>query len=972
MFQENKNIFKINNFKLSLCIQTKILPIENNNNKEIINKLISNYSELKQIEDLDNTVFLKFIYFNRNKIEYILYNEDEILFIDPKKLNKNLSNFFYLTILIEDNFMVNYTFNFDTIKEIYEIYEENKKDNNTFSKSIVVSEMVKRLIDYYKETDNYNEHHDLEQFKIEKNFETKNIEEIYIDIIINLIKNNKFDDYEFTLKIFDELDLININITNLMFIKLVELLDSKNEKIINYDIKEQTDLFNTKKINFFYLLLKYIFKDSIYIYHSKFLFQTKKNIIKLIKQSYIPFKCQDKKNIEKLEYILIVITDSNYYFNLYKNKPNSNQTITQKETQDYCEDKKDNNEIIKELDITDIENFIIKILNSSSFIVRNNEKGEIFCNILNDDYNNKKINKLKQWKKIEKNEKYNILIKNFKIFLGFLSIIKEKIKKVFKLKYNLIIKLSFNLTEINNTNTLFNILCQYDFYPLNKKRIVSFQDENILVSGINGSLQGLDFLLIEINDEDYKKLLYKKDLDIYKTMKDKDDLEKKINENKNDKNNFSLYDIGNSSGVTEYEIIKFMKIMGEHKDNAEFIKDLGNGFYLSGGKNNFLFVYNKDFIKVMEIYTKICPNGVIIKYSNENNIEDLQFISYSNERINLFTLKLDKFDYLFESFNESASNIVIINSKDYIINNNHGAFLVQNLFSSSLKKSEKILEYSYKTGIKIDEKIIVFTSNVIFHNGKSILIFYDIINNEVKYQLEGYSFSISQNSLFLMENNDSKALICACKKYDYSKSFFNNGLILLILKDNQDIIDTFNMTGDFEPYCFCQIKLKNNQNDSAYDYSTHYFLVGGFDEKKRKGIIKLYKVVFEYNANDSRIEFVQDIILENNKKEGFYGFKGVVTCIIQSKDTGNFIISCSNGSVYLFSPPNINYFLFYEEQDKKDLDYDVIPFYDKKLQEEVDNYIKNKNNKYNNKEMFNSLLDIYERDISFNIDFLRD
>ena len=94
-------------------------------------------------------------------------------------------------------------------------------------------------------------------------------------------------------------------------------------------------------------------------------------------------------------------------------------------------------------------------------------------------------------------------------------------------------------------------------------------------------------------------------------------------------------------------------------------------------------------------------------------------------------------------------------------------------------------------------------------------------------------------------------------------------------------------------------------------------------------MIKLCKICYEkyekpYNIS---INFIQDIIL--NKEKSFEGFNGAITSIVQTNDTGNFLISCSDGNIYLFSPVNINYFLFYDEEEKKGLTFEEIEDFDK-------------------------------------------
>ena len=104
----------------------------------------------------------------------------------------------------------------------------------------------------------------------------------------------------------------------------------------------------------------------------------------------------------------------------------------------------------------------------------------------------------------------------------------------------------------------------------------------------------------------------------------------------------------------------------------------------------------------------------------------------------------------------------------------------------------------------------------------------------------------------------------------------------------------------FEVYCICPIE---------YEYKdgiiNKYFLIGGFDEEKEEGQIKLYKLIInKYNKDLFEIEFIQDIEFEKNDKFG--GFEGPISSLIQSKYKRNILASCYDGNVYKFSPINLD------------------------------------------------------------------
>ena len=138
------------------------------------------------------------------------------------------------------------------------------------------------------------------------NISSENIEidQIYTQIILNLIKKENFCDD----KIFKEIDMESIKITKAMFEILNNLLD-EGEINNKYLIKENKDLFNKTKIYFNYMFLKYILKDSIFIYQINFFLKTRNFFLK--NKSQINEMNQNvKENKEKLNFIFQKIFDS--------------------------------------------------------------------------------------------------------------------------------------------------------------------------------------------------------------------------------------------------------------------------------------------------------------------------------------------------------------------------------------------------------------------------------------------------------------------------------------------------------------------------------------------------------------------------------------------------------------------------------------------------------------------------------------
>ena len=139
---------------------------------------------------------------------------------------------------------------------------------------------------------------------------------------------------------------------------------------------------------------------------------------------------------------------------------------------------------------------------------------------------------------------------------------------------------------------------------------------------------------------------------------------------------------------------------------------------------------------------------------------------------------------------------------------------------------------------------------------------------------------------------------------------------MLYLKNNLEVLSKkFYENENFEVYCFCPISKFYNINDiqlfkkkNNTMIETEYFLVGGFNLDNKKGAIKLYKI--NYNKQEfknTEIEYIKDIEISNRGENKFDEFKGKITCIIQSRYSGNILLTCSDGNVFLFTLPNIDF-----------------------------------------------------------------
>ena len=333
---EKKNLFPFIYddlpIKFNLCYFSTINISTEFNIKDPIYNLLQ-YTDVEHTIKLKEGHITKFIYLNRENIDKMLYDSNKNIYFKYYENNNNLSFYFYLLLLINDkNEILNYTYDPQYLKKIY---DEQRQNNDNFKK-LIISKIIIELSNYLKDINDFNNDENEEKInkiitenlvKIEKiindpNMEikwtkeeicSKRIDEIYLEIINGLIIQQKLENSEKKIK---ELDLNNISLTKTMIDGLFKTLNNK-DYIKDYIIAEKNDLFNNKKINFYYILLFYILKTSFYIYQIPFLFKTKKSIKNILK---------DNKNIiienndilNKIKYIVKKFGYSDKYIKLKK------------------------------------------------------------------------------------------------------------------------------------------------------------------------------------------------------------------------------------------------------------------------------------------------------------------------------------------------------------------------------------------------------------------------------------------------------------------------------------------------------------------------------------------------------------------------------------------------------------------------------------------------------------------------------
>ena len=852
--------------------------------KDPISKILDQIQNMNELLLLKKN-FIPFLFLYMIIIHSKLYEKEEIINIDYENHIKNLIDIFDLSLLIlDDPDIINYSYSFNLILKINEKKNEYK---DKILKQIIISKIILDLIYNIKGLNNFDEikygknleiivkenigiiNNNLNYLKnefklnleIKNNITNKKIDEIYLEIIIGLIKKDKFTDYTFIKELSDQLKL-DLFITNkLIFNELnnISIFDNDNikENLKEYLINNEKDLSNPKIINFYYFILEYIFKNQYYIHNIPFLFKTKIYIIKMIKKSklinsiYLNLENEQKN---KLKFIFEKITGSEYYFDKYIK--NINSISTNIETLSSAE----------------------KILTNSNFIIYTNEKGkEPYINYLKEYKNNfycKEDIIISEKTSLNNNLKDN-LIK----LLEFFKNIEERLKNEFKKNFCVKIKLNFSLkneetnnnNNINNNNNLNNILnvkCEYTLYFLNSNINKIYQDENIF---FNNNFKGLNDLIYDINN--------------------------KINNNINYKDSYNLL-------IKRYTLEIEFKLYN-HRLSAEYIRQLENGKIISIGKDNNIFLIDimsnqSTKPKKIDYFKKETINSFC---EIHKNTEDETLISIcTNEKLYLpFNINGNHNFYK----NKKTFFIMEIEYNNYIFSFEDGIYnLKDNLDIGKINNMKKILEKQYNGVIRINKEIIAFASDDSIYNPGGELLFYNLkTKKKLINTIKNFSFLTNQNGLSLIEKNNRKILICACKKKENNE--FKSGILIIkeltFTSDEANFKSDFIPLNDFEIRCVCPLLKSINKNFFSNNYIdyTSYFLVGGNNNQIMADFM-LFMIddnIEVKKINNFEIKFGSEFI---NKKSN------AINCIIQCKQTGKLIFGCLDGNIYYAKILGIN------------------------------------------------------------------
>ena len=824
---------------------------------EILNEVLNYYEECFFETKIEDIKIIKDIIKNK-KVDYEKYLKD---YDKAKKINERIP-------------IINYIYNLEN--------NGNLRNEKNFQKAILKLDNFERMI------------------------KDKKIEKEYDEIMTNFIKEEKYN-------------------------KILSKILNKNEYdyFINYiEIKNKM---NNKNIN------------ELMINESK----NKKIENPLLKNSNAKNKIVINKPFKNKEEIKNTLNIKSLETNMISNIPEI--SIIKKE---------DNLDAVEPVINNMKENFIFYILNKSSFIFHTNFKGKepyiIYDEVSIGDYNIKIdfVKLLSSKYDCEHSQTKNESSENYLKLFNFLKEVEKRINNEFLLNYKLKIKLDIRKEDNdNNSDSTYNISCIYTFYDPINNSAYTYREKNILINGTNSPNQGFQYMLYNINSEFYKNLEYQ-EFDI------KNKLESTNNERQNQEEKLSNINFEDkrkekelipsneekSTSIQSYFlepelsrtaeedlILEFIKIIGRNQNSAENIYETQNGNYICGYSNNSLIILDNKFCKIIQIKDlndcafSICEKKCLNKKTIDK--DKIELLCCTNQVLTLIDIDLNNLNYNIKTFEiQNRTNLICIEMREnnYVISGIGGTYYYVGLFNKANGVNQSIInEKTYRSGIKINDNIIALASNSLLPRGENKLIFYNIKSKKISKEIEGYSITITSNCFALMPREKKKAnnkiLLCACKRYKENE---RNGILLVNpqLQENKRVKNEFYDTGNFEVYCFCPILSIENKNkyfdniDEKYIHNikiedTKYFLVGGFDIDKREGLIKLYKVIYSKEAFETKIQFIQDINIDIIYNQKIEYFDGPISCIYQSKITGNILVSCYNGKLYLFTPPNIHYYI---------------------------------------------------------------
>ena len=843
--------------------------------------------------NLDKKIY--FCYLLKDELDKILIETDEIIEINNNAELVYFRCYFYLSLLIMHNpEIVKFSYNVEFIEKINEIKNRTNKilKKIIFSKIILIltynlkeiiddenQNIINHIISIENENRTFiqNNINIFEDFDLNLNlneFEKKNIDEIYMEILYGLIRTLKFNDeeYEYAKQIMcDQLEIESITITKKMREQFLRVLNYDENCVKQFIISKISDLFNKNKINFHYFLIKYILKEELYIFEIPFFLNLKVYITRIMnnkKSKNILYNYQFDNIIikKRMEYIIKIISKDCYH--------------------EYFQSILDKLPIILEYyEFNNINNIYYNTIIKIKEIINNNS-GYYEEFLL--DYNlalplHNKLSKIKE--KLEENKieinihllkyflsNYDIYINDFHFFYYLFLLNNLFDNSIFVLNLSNNNLFEYKITNINNIFSNQNGINYKILYEIKENE--KFKEHTLLIK----NLEKLLFFLNEIKYSfEKERIIYNLNLNL-KLKKESKDM------NNNIYNLSCIYSLmenptliakddnilnKNNIGKGFQYFLENLKLKYKNLIKSNSI-DIKNHIF---GKMEILGNYEENEINIIKLNNKDCLLiGISFlpeKIKNENNISSRKLFSYSNDNMNLFELK------------DIESTIIKIEKSFFCLLENNDKFI---LFKTNgvvqcnkdKENEEIIINKRCEGGIIRNTKELIALSHCAENNDQDSMLIYDI---ETKKQIKkpiifpkGITFNNA--SLFLINN----IFICSSiNEINYN----NYGIYILNLENNKYKIIQEN---EFKINCFCPLLCSKNINNSK---NMNVFIAGG--EEDNKGKISLYEIEYNNEKEDINIIKIFEKKMENIK---------CINHLNYSYKNNTILIASSDGVIY--------------------------------------------------------------------------
>lgn len=538
--------------------------------------------------------------------------------------------------------------------------------------------------------------------------------------------------------------------------------------------------------------------------------------------------------------------------------------------------------------------------------------------------------------RIENNYNYDKFINNYHYnavnLIEYANEVLKQINNRLKYKINFELKLKFINEKING-----------EYFPIKNDKFYHFNINchyKFLYFDENGEI---------IDKKKYKlKNIFEEDrplLKISDIFAENEKIWKKIDSNMNDnrivKEKIPINVEEKKIKINKIKrVFELKKIIKKHTDSVQMIKEFACGNFVSCGLDGQLVLYDEN----MEVINNVNIENWIYSISEIPDTQN-EFMACCPEKIFLVAIKDNELHIQNKRLNlKNSLNKYSFSTKEdeTILCGNNSVTQYKGYIRNIEKENNDIYVLNSlpaTCGKKITNNIIAVVSNKVYKNGQDILKIINI-NNKNELKLIEYSFNTNPNSLLIIDTNikiksgnnanseggnkkkkrnknknksnvlnnsteNAKLLFCACTKYLEEQK---NGIFIMCPNINaKRIQDEFYDTGDFEVFCFCLLKKsaneekgQNDENEENY-VDKHFLLVGGYDNNLNKGLVKIYEII--YDTND-KIELTKLIFRRN--AYNLSNSKQPINCIIQSSKTGEIIVTSWDGSVKLFSKPNLD------------------------------------------------------------------